>query len=152
MPRLRTRGNALLEAAFALPLLILLLGGVVDAGRALGLSTTLAGAARAGAQVVILHPERFRTALDENAIAEAARIDAGLSQVKVTAQRLCTCSELNASGFDTGNEVDTPCESACPNRRVYVRVTVRAPQERLVPLSGLALPATLESSVIARVE
>lgn len=52
------RGAAMVELALVLPMLVLLLVGIVEAGRAYGASVALQGAARDGARLVALGSPR----------------------------------------------------------------------------------------------
>ena len=56
------KGSALLETALAFPVLVIIVMGVVDYGRIFSTNLIAGNAARAGAQVAILNPERFQAA------------------------------------------------------------------------------------------
>jgi hypothetical protein len=59
--RRRTAGQALVETALVLPLFLTLLLGVVDMGRAIWATTSLASAAREGARFAIVHGGAWST-------------------------------------------------------------------------------------------
>jgi len=54
--RRRRRGQSLVEVALLLPVLIIIMAGVIDLGRALDASIVLANAARTGARFGSMHP------------------------------------------------------------------------------------------------
>src|SRR5437016_4646783 len=82
----RRRGNAMLEAALAAPMLFLMLSGVVDFGRSLFFADIAAGAARAGAQYgMISSANAGNTAgMEAAARADAAGVPAGILTVNAS--------------------------------------------------------------------
>ncbi len=56
MPRYRLRGQSLVEFTFIVIFLLILLGGIIDVGRALALYVRLADAAEEGAAYASVHP------------------------------------------------------------------------------------------------
>jgi Flp pilus assembly protein TadG len=60
--RHRSRGQALVETALILPVFLALLLGIVDMGRAVWATTSLASAAREGARYAIVHGGNANTA------------------------------------------------------------------------------------------
>jgi Flp pilus assembly protein TadG len=75
--RRRERGQALIEMAIALPMLIILLLGLIEVGRYADLAIVVASSARAGAIYGAQNPV---TAIDNSGIALAAQNDSGLGQ------------------------------------------------------------------------
>jgi Flp pilus assembly protein TadG len=76
-PRDRSRGQALVEFALAIPIVLLLMLGILDLGRAVFAYNSVANAARTGARVAIVNQEF--SAVEAAALAEAV----GLSSVIV---------------------------------------------------------------------
>lgn len=85
----RTRGQAMVEFAFVLPIFLLLLFGIIDGGRAVYVNNALSQAAREGARWGSVQG-RSETAADRSAIADEtlARITAVPSpDVNVSCER-----------------------------------------------------------------
>jgi Flp pilus assembly protein TadG len=61
MHRRRRRGQALVEFALVLPILLLMIFGIVDAGRLIYTYNTVSNAARDGARVAIVNQSNFGT-------------------------------------------------------------------------------------------
>lgn len=92
MLRLRTRGHhergaAAVEFALVVPVLLLLLMGIVEFGRAYHLQTTLSGAAREGVRVMALQDDAAEAR--ETAKTAASGLNLTNSQISVTPT---TCS------------------------------------------------------------
>lgn len=95
-----TRGAAAVEFALVLPLLLLVVGGVVDFGRALYTNVILTNAAREGARAaVVLQP------YDGNLVAQRARAAApGINPTDLTVVTPPGCSPTtNATVSVTSN-------------------------------------------------
>lgn len=109
------QGASLVELALVLPLLMLLLIGAVDFGRAFYLAMEISGAAQAGAEYGTQNPT------DTTGIAAAAQVDApDVPFLAVTTPTYgCECSD--GTGFSS-NCTNTP---SCPSSNVVYRVTVR---------------------------
>ena len=71
--RRRTRGQAMVEFALALPLLILIVVGMLDFGRAIFSYNSLSNAARSAARVAIVN--QSTTAIEDAARREAVGLD-----------------------------------------------------------------------------
>lgn len=113
--RTRTKGTALVEFALVAPLLLLVLAGVLDYGMALRTASSVASAARAGAQYGSMSPGNAAdTAGIRNAALNAAP---GVSGLNISSARSCQCSG--------GGAVD--CTASCSTGRmlVYVQVTAQ---------------------------
>jgi len=127
----RKRGIAIIEFALLLPLMLLLLGGVLDFTVLLRAAIAASDAARAGAQYGCLSSANSSdTAGMQSAALNAA---ADVSGVTASASRSCQCSD--------GSSVS--CAGSCPSGpvRVYVTVTARTTVSAIfsyaqVPFSG----------------
>jgi Flp pilus assembly protein TadG len=111
------RGQSLVELAFVLPVLLLLLVGIIEIGRFAYYSILVSNAARAGAQY---GAQSLATAKDVAGIRAAANNDGqGGAGLTVTPTQLCGCSGASLSGACPA----TLC--VLPNHPlVYVRVQV----------------------------
>jgi Flp pilus assembly protein TadG len=120
--RKSNKGQSLVEFALILPLLILILIGVFDLGRALFALITINNAAREGARYGTLHTDETVDMIQAAAVAEAQGqgVDVNLGDVSVT------CPDDGATW---------PC-----NRGTAVRVTV---DYAFDPIIGVILPATI---------
>lgn len=104
------RGAAMVEFALILPLILLLLFGVIEFGRAYNVKVQLTGAAREGARVV---------ALGGNEAASDARV-------------VAAAPGLNSPTF--GNGHTTVTQSCPPGATGDAKVTVSYPLQALTPL------------------
>jgi Flp pilus assembly protein TadG len=77
-----TRGQALVEFALTIPLLLLLMVGLFDFGRAIFAYNTVSNAARAGNRVAIV--DQNMTAVRQAALNEAPALDIPTSDVGVS--------------------------------------------------------------------
>jgi Flp pilus assembly protein TadG len=90
--RLSERGQSLVELAFVVPLLLLLLVGIIEIGRFAYYSILVANAARAGAQY---GAQSLGTAADSAGITQAGINDGqGITapSLTITSTQLCGCS------------------------------------------------------------
>ena len=91
----RTRGQAAVELAFSVPLLIVLLLVVVEAGRICLVAVALSSAARAGVQY---GAQSLTTVSDTAGMQNAAKADApNLTGMTATGSYYCQCSDGSAS-------------------------------------------------------
>jgi Flp pilus assembly protein TadG len=108
----RQEGSSLLEVALAAPLLLLLLVGAVDIGRAYFYAIEVSSAAEAGALYGSQNPT------DTSGMVSAAKLDAsGIAQIVPAASYGCECAD--------GTSVSPACSSApvCSSNIVnYVEV------------------------------
>jgi Flp pilus assembly protein TadG len=116
------RGAAAVELAIVLPILVLLLGGIVDCGALLVASLRLANAAQAGA---LYGGQLNALSANTNGIRDAALADASsrLPGMTVTTSRQCRCPN------GTSAETNVTCTNTCSGYgfpRVYVQVTTTA--------------------------
>src|SRR6185437_14527222 len=95
MQRRKARGQALVEFAVLLPLLLLLLLGVEETGRLAYTAIVARGAAHAGA---LYGAQSSITAADYNGMAAAARADAPSGfAMTAAASHVCTCGDGSAA-------------------------------------------------------
>jgi Flp pilus assembly protein TadG len=141
----RGRGQTLAEFAMVVPLILLLLLGAVDLGRAVFAYNTLSQAARAGARTAIVNQDL--TAVRAKAIAAAATLGLGTSNVDVC--------------FKTSTTTQTGCASAtvdnCPiaTRQIgcMAFVTTRLTYQPMTPFVGLLFGSiNLASTSVAPIE
>lgn len=136
------RGNAMLEAALATPMLFLMLSGVIDMGRAFYFSDIAAGAARAGAQYGILSSANVG---NTQGMVEAAK-DEHARQVPDTmfsAEAFYFCQDAG------GNTVDCATN---PDAEAYVKVVTRISYALIIPWPALANPMTIGGVSVMRVQ
>ena len=129
------RGQALVEAALVLPLLILLMVGLFDLGRAVYADSTLANAARVGSRVAIVNQNVGQ--IQAAAITKAATLDLVAGDVSVSFRTDPTNSASTCS----------PMRIGC-----FAFVTVSYQYHPAVPIEGLVGPIVLKSTSSQRVE
>jgi Flp pilus assembly protein TadG len=127
-------GAAMSELVIIAPLLLLLLLGLVEAGRAGNLALTVAGAARAGVQY---GAQNHTTAADTTGMQTAATNDANLTGVSAVATTYCQCEDLTASTCGLAGAC------ASNHQNTYVKVVVTGTETSL--LNYAALPAGLRT-------
>ena len=137
----RRRGNAMLEAALATPMLFLLLSGVIDFGRAFYFTDIAAGAARAGTQYgIISSANAGNTAgMEQAARDEAAGVPSGI--FSATASFFC-----QDSGGTTVSCVTNP------GAEEYVQVVTHINYALVIPWPGLANPLVIGGISVMRVQ
>lgn len=134
-------GSSLVETALVTPVLMLLLLGTVDVGRALYLAMEVAGAAQAGAEYGMLKPS------DTAGIQSAALNNAPdvRSKAVVTPQYGCECSD--------GSSYTASCSATpvCSSNVVYrVNVSVSATYKPWFPWPGIPSSIKLANSAAMR--
>lgn len=133
-------GAALLELAFSLLLLLPILFGAIDLGRAYYLSIEVSSAARAGAQYGV------QNSADTAGMQTAATNDApDVSGISATAVYGCECSD--------GSSVTPLCGSApsCATNVVnYVQVNTTATYTPLFPWPGIPSSIPLHGQAMMR--
>ena len=87
-------GQALVEFGLILPVLVLILMGVFDFGRAFYAYNAISNGAREGARYGIIHPDELET-IEERAVAQTFILDMDTMDVQVTFP----------SGTDRGNPI-----------------------------------------------
>ncbi len=148
---LRVRGSlgdsgiAAVEMALATPVLLLLMTGSFDFGRALYQQNRLLGAARAGVQYAI---QNSTTWTDSDNIITAVRADAGDATAKTLAvsSQLCHCptgAPLCSSSASCSGSVTSG---------TYVQVSASLPYATLLHYPFVSSPITLSAKTMIRVE
>jgi len=130
-------GGAAVELAVVSPLLLLLIIGVLDYGRAFYTSITVANAARAGAEYGAQGPVQSADVAGMKDFAQGDGAEAGT--LTLSARRYCECGGAAAT-------CTTTCVGgAAPD--VFVEVTATKALNMLLPYPGL--PSTLSISRMA---
>ena len=132
------RGSAIVEMAAVAPLLLLVLIGLIAAGRAGDFAVKVGNAARAGVQY---GAQNFTTAADVAGMQSAATNDANTAGVSAVGTFFCQCEDGTASTCGQANA----CSSNHQN--LYVRVVVTGTMP--TPLNYAVLPASLRSVTIS---
>jgi Flp pilus assembly protein TadG len=133
-------GSSLVEIAFFLPLLLLLLMGVVDFGRAYYLANEVAGAAHAGA----IYGSQNIT--DTTGMQNAAKLNApDVSGLSATASWGCECSDGTHSSASC-----TLTPTCSVNVVYYATVTATATYKPIVPWTGINSSMTMTRSATMR--
>jgi len=138
------RGASIVELAFVTPVLLLLLIGVIDMGRAYYLSIEVANAAFAGAQYGVKSQDTSLTDIEAAATNDASDVPG----ISATATLGCECSN------DAGS-AQTPCSTAPPtcsgNTLVqFVQVATTATYSTLFPWPALPSSYTLNGNAKLR--
>ena len=134
------RGIIGVDFALAAPLLILILIGLADFGRAWYDSMSLNMAARSAVEYARSNP--YDTAGIQLAALSTGGVTSGAS---VKSDLFCTCRGPNP----------VLCTDMCPDLRaplVYLSVTVTGPFHSLLPDLGLGVPSTISRSATLRVQ
>jgi Flp pilus assembly protein TadG len=137
-------GNATVEFALLLPLMLLLVLGAVDFARLFYAAITVASAARAGVQY---GAQDTIKAKDTTGMQTAASNDAAdITGVTATAQAYCECAD--------GTRVDciTGTCSGGTKPPAYVQVTVQKTFTTLVDYPGIPHNTALSRTAIMRVQ
>ena len=120
-------GSSLIEVAMVLPVLILLLLGIVDFGRAFYLSNEVAGAAHAGAIYGTQYPTDI-TGMETAAADNAPDV----SNLATTASYGCECSD------GTGQSASCSAAPSCSSNLVYyAKVKASASYTPWLPWPGI---------------
>src|SRR2546427_138786 len=160
--RKRQRGNALIEAGLAGPVMFLMLSGVIDFGRAFYYTDAAASSARAGAQYGIQSPAHFNNYVGM----ELAALNDANATCTDSSGKSVTCDPsqsgqqayigpykltVTASSFckdSSGNSVACSSSSA----RGYVKVVTSAPYDLIVPWPGLPNPLGIGGLAVMRTQ
>jgi Flp pilus assembly protein TadG len=136
--RAEERGTFAIEHALVMPFLLLLLSGAIDLGYALNQSSSLSGAARAGAQYAM----RFPSDADgiKDVVTKAVSYDP--ESLTVTSKLACECDDGTAIAC-----TDT-CSGTAP--LAYVTVNVSKTYSSPLPTAMMLGLTTLSSSAVMR--
>jgi Flp pilus assembly protein TadG len=138
----QARGQAVVELAFSIPLLIVLLLIVVETGRICLLAMALASAARAGVQY---GAQNLTTVSDSAGMQNAALAGApNLTGMTATGSHFCRCSDGTASTC-----LATDC--AASHRLMYVSTNTSATYTPWFSWPGIPVATTLSSQAVMRV-
>jgi Flp pilus assembly protein TadG len=132
------RGTFAIEHALIMPFLLLLLSGTIDLGYALNQSSSLSGAARAGAQYAM----RFPSDADgiKDVVTKAVSYDP--ASLTVTSKLACECEDGTAVAC-----TDT-CGGTAP--LAYVTVSVSKTYSSPLPTAMMLGLTTLSGSAVMR--
>ena len=131
-------GSVAVSTALIAPVLILMMCGVVDLGRATYDATSLTSAVRAGAQYALRFPN------DKTGIKQAVKSASTLSGIVVADPvQFCECPGGTASSCTISS-----C-GAEPLRR-FVRVSATLPFLKIMPSPSIVVPSTLSAEAVVR--
>ncbi|HYX81617.1 MAG TPA: TadE/TadG family type IV pilus assembly protein [Gemmatimonadales bacterium] len=137
------QGVTTVEFALVIPVLLLLVIGMLDFGRALNAQIVLASASQEGAHYAVLHPTAAPSAINDAARARTAPLAA--DAIGVTAEY------YNGATFVPWPSAGIPASSPTPGP-VLVRVSVTYPWDAVTFVVGNfvqpAGPRTLSSSAV----
>lgn len=142
------KGSALVEMAVIMPLILLLLMGIVDLGRAFYYSNAVARAAEAGALYGSQNPTDTTGMVDASDSAMSAAFGSApdLTTNNATASYGCECAD--------GTGISAACATtpSCTNMNTvyYVTVTASAAFKPLIPWPGVPSSFNLSSKVTMR--
>lgn len=138
----REEGNSIIETALVLPVLLLMLAGAVDIGRAFRASMILNDAAQTGAAYGVHNPT------DLAGMAHAANVDTSkLITVVPTATYGCECSDGTHAIASCASE--PPCSSSI-NSVYYVELDATATYTPILPWPGVRSTIPLSAKVRLR--
>jgi uncharacterized membrane protein len=137
-----TRGLAAVELALVLPIVLLLLGGVIDFSRFATQRTQVRAAAQAGADYAL------RKGWNASSVTSSISASSALSVTALPAPRIITACLSGSQIIETASS--TCATGIRPGR--YVVSSARATFSPLMPWPGIILPATLEGAAFARIE
>jgi Flp pilus assembly protein TadG len=135
------KGSSLIETAVFMPVLLTLMLGVVDFGRAYYQANEIEGAAHAGAVYGSQYPTDtadMQTVATDNA--------PDVTGISATAVYGCECSDGTGGSASCG----TPPTCTGTTEVYYVQVTTSASYSPLLPWSRFASPSTLTATVKMR--
>lgn len=144
------RGAALVELAVALPLLLVIMVGTIDFGRAFRTAMIVTNAARAGAQLGSQNSVNATNTTGMVAAANAVLTANGLGASPApTASTLCQCATNSGVFTNAAN-----CSDPCTGGHLVVSVTVTATRtfSLIQPFPGIPSSVTITRSATARAQ
>jgi Flp pilus assembly protein TadG len=132
------RGNAILEAAMAMPMLMLMVVGVVDFGRAFYFSNIAAGAARAGTAYGAISSANFTNYTGMQAAAQADAV--GVPNFSASASAFCQVAGTNVA-----------CATN-PNSEGYVQVVTTISYPLIIGWPGEPNPLSIRGLSVLRTQ
>lgn len=148
------KGQAFVELALVLPVLVLLLLGAAEVGRMAYAAIEVNNAARAGVAYAAQNHTTASDLLSTGGIVQAAQLEApDIKTMTATATQFCSCESstgtMPAPGTCTGVDLTT-CVS--PNRIVeFVQVNTSAPVNTLFHVPGIPNSVTFQGHAMMRV-
>ncbi len=138
----RAWGQASVELALSLPLLLMMFLVVVETGRAFYIAISVSNAARAGVQY---GSQNLSTAADNAGMQSAAASNApNVVGMTETATHFCQCANGTASTC-----LSTDCAGS--HRLIYTQVDTTAPYTPLITFMGILPPLTVAGKAVMRV-
>lgn len=135
-------GNTAVEFAFLVPLLLLLVSGLIDFGRAFFTTMELENSARAGAQYAIVHGADNLTTI-ENVVYGASSV--APADLTVNATTYCGCPDGTVQPCTGGD-----CGGFTPG--TFVSIVAQTNYTPLFPFRDAARPVTITGTAQIRVE
>jgi Flp pilus assembly protein TadG len=145
-------GQALVETALTMPLLILMLLGAVELGRVAFAAIEVSNAARAGAQYAAMNGGSYKDNTSTGGIAQAAQYDAynvwapQPTKFTVTSSYGCVCSNGSSSTC-----LSTDCSGGSNHLMATVTVVTQATFDPLIHFWGLPNTFTLQGKAVQQV-
>lgn len=140
-------GQSLVETAFLIPLLLLVLMGAVEFGRVAYEAIEVTNAAKAAVQY---GAQNRTTAIDATGMQTAATSDApNVSGLSTSVSTACTCS--NTQYVPTSCSDNTTCSSHSAVTEVTLTVTTSASFTPMIHCPGLPNSITLHGQAVQRV-
>ena len=135
-----TSGSVAVSTAIIAPILIQVIAGVVDIGRATYDATSLSGAVRAGAQYALRTPNDI--AGTKAAVSAASTLSG--DKIVPDAAQFCECPDGTSKS----------CSDSCGTEilRKFVRVTASHSFSRIMPSSSIVIPSTLNAEAVVRIQ
>ncbi len=145
------RGAALVELAVALPLLLIIMVGTIDFGRAFRTAMIVTNAVRAGAQFGSQNPVNSTNTTGMVAAANAVLSANGLSPEPLmpSAQTFCQCA-TNSGTFTNAANCSDPCTGG--HLVVSVIVTAAVRFSLIQPFPGIPNSVTITRGATARAQ
>lgn len=129
------RGVALVEFALVIPVLLLLVVGTLDFGRAVNAYLTLNSAVREGARAAVLDPASTMPKIEQAVIARSAPLDARQLTVEVTYSEVLTYTNGSPDTWKTPTPWGPPAEQT-PPAPLRVRVEASYPWSSVTWVAG----------------
>jgi len=144
------RGQALVEFALMLPLLILMWTGVVEIGRAIFYTIEVNNGATAGAEYGAQSPIQMK---DINGMQRTATADANFAPMTATATYGCTCDNGDGTSCSYPLPAPSSCQNSCPSGQIIrcVQVTTHADFAPLFNYPGLPTSYQANGRAVMRV-
>lgn len=142
------RGNAAVEFAIVLPVLVALLGCLADFGLALWYKAVLAGSVAQGGHYAFLARAGFSTATIGTIQAVVGRRLSLPSADVAVSDPVCGCVSGTPAAFS-----EKACDTACPNGTTagaYVTITARHTYAPIMPLYSKLAGSTLVEATTVR--